>query len=34
VTAPVGILVSGNVVLDMVVRPVDQVTWGITQWVE
>lgn len=30
----VGILVSGNVVLDMVVRPVDQVTWGITQWVE
>jgi sugar/nucleoside kinase (ribokinase family) len=34
VTAPIGILVSGNVVLDMVVRPVDQVTWGITQWVE
>jgi sugar/nucleoside kinase (ribokinase family) len=30
----VGILVSGNVVLDLVVRPVDQVTWGITQWVE
>lgn len=30
----VGILVSGNVVLDMVVRPVDQVTWGVTQWVE
>lgn len=30
----VGILVSGNVVLDMLVRPVDQVTWGITQWVE
>ncbi len=30
----VGILVSGNVVLDMVVRPVEQVTWGITQWVE
>lgn len=30
----VGILVSGNVVLDMVVRPVDQVVWGITQWVE
>ncbi|MBY0504344.1 MAG: carbohydrate kinase family protein [Bryobacteraceae bacterium] len=30
----VGILVSGNIVLDLVVRPVEQVTWGITQWVE
>jgi sugar/nucleoside kinase (ribokinase family) len=29
-----GILVSGNIVLDLLVRPVDDITWGVTRWVE
>jgi len=29
-----GIITSGNVVLDVLVRPVDEVTWGVTRWVD
>lgn len=29
-----GVLVSGNIVLDTVVRPVDEIKWGGTIWVE
>lgn len=32
--APGGILCSGNIVLDFVVRPVGEIEWGVTQWVE
>jgi sugar/nucleoside kinase (ribokinase family) len=29
-----GVLTSGNIVLDLLVRPVDDVTWGVTRWVD
>ncbi len=29
-----GVLVSGNIVFDILVRPVDQIRWGATTWVE
>jgi sugar/nucleoside kinase (ribokinase family) len=29
-----GILTSGNIVLDLLVRPVGEVTWGVTRWVD
>jgi sugar/nucleoside kinase (ribokinase family) len=29
-----GVLTSGNIVLDILVRPVDSVEWGVTRWVD
>ena len=29
-----GVLTSGNIVLDILVRPVEEVTWGVTRWVD
>lgn len=29
-----GIICSGNIVLDILVRPVGEIQWGVTQWVE
>lgn len=29
-----GVLVTGNIVLDILTRPVDEITWGGTRWVE
>ena len=29
-----GVLCTGNVVLDILVRPVGDIAWGVTQWVE
>ena len=33
-TAPRGILCCGNIVLDILVRPVEQFNWGTTTWVD
>ena len=29
-----GVLCSGNIVFDLLVRPVDQIIWGASQWVD
>jgi len=31
---PTGVLCCGNIVMDILVRPVDQIRWGATTWVE
>ena len=32
--APAGVLCVGNIVFDVLVRPVDRLDWGTTTWVE
>jgi sugar/nucleoside kinase (ribokinase family) len=32
--SPGGVLCTGNIVLDMLVRPVDEIQWGGTRWVD
>jgi sugar/nucleoside kinase (ribokinase family) len=34
VSAPAGVLTTGNIVLDILARPVDRVMWGTTAWVD
>lgn len=29
-----GVLCTGNIVMDVLARPVDEITWGGTRWVD
>ena len=29
-----GVIVTGNIVIDTIVRPVTGITWGATHWVD